>query len=187
MHARNEKKKTKSCGSNIPHPSPHNFSYAPSLTRLATQIQFRDPSPSDFWRSYASLSIHGRNNLRFEFDWTFLGFGSKRNLILIDRSSKTWLQRLLSLRSTAFRKMKYSGQYYLSSTSSYRCTLCFSETEITPLFSYFNLIFRRFPLFPRKSRNNGIGPRYPPPPRLPSRVSLGRGVPLGLLTAWPCF
>lgn len=131
-------------------PLPHNFSYAPSLTRLATQIQFRDPSPSDFWRSYASLSILGRNNLRFEFDWTFLSFGSKRNLILIDRSSKTWLQRLLSLRSTAFRKMKYSGQYYLSSTSSYHCTLCFSETEITPLFSYFNLIFRRFPLFASK-------------------------------------
>lgn len=72
------------------------------------------------------------------------------------------------------KKMKYSGQYYLSSTSSYHCTLCFSETEITPLFFLFQ--FDISPLstfFLEKAAIMESGhATSPPPPRLPSRVSL---------------
>lgn len=83
--------------------------------------------------------------------------------------------------------MKYSGQYYLSSTSSYHCTFCFSETEITPLFFLFQ--FDISPLstfFLEKAPMESDHASHPPPlplPSLPSRVSLGRGVPRGLLTA----
>lgn len=65
------------------------------------------------------------------------------------------------------KKMKYSGQYYLSSTSSYHCTLCFSETEITPLFFLF-----QFDISPLSTFFLESGHATPPPPRLPSRVSL---------------
>ena len=168
-----EKKKRKQSGSKIPHPSPHNFSYASSLTRLATQIQFRDPSPSDFWRSYASLSIHGRNNLRFKFDWTFRGFSSIRNFILIDRSSKTWLQSIsvTSIYCTPEnsskckkKRKKYSGEYYLSSTASYHCTFCFSETKITPLYFLFQFDISPLSTFFLEKAPMESDHANPPPP-----------------------
>ena len=175
-----EKKKRKQSGSKIPHPSPHNFSYASSLTRLATQIQFRDPSPSDFWRSYASLSIHGRNNLRFKFDWTFRGFSSIRNFILIDRSSKTWLQSISVTsiyctpeNSSKCKKKKRNIQANTTSVTPPLIIVLFAslKLKLNLFISYFNLIFRRFPLFsskkPQWNRTTLTAPPPPPPHAYP--------------------
>ena len=82
--------------------------------------------------------------------------------------------------------MKYSGQYYLSSTSSYHCTLCFSETEITPLFFLFQ--FDISPLstfFLEKAAIMESGHATPPPPPPPTLKGKSEGPLKG--KAWPCF
>lgn len=177
-------------------PLPHNFSYGLSLVRLPMQIQFPDPSPSEFWRSYASLSIHGQNNLRFEFDWTFCGFGSIRNLILIDRSSKTWLLSIsiISIYCTPENSPKRKKRNIQANTTSVAppfIIFLFASLKLkfTPLFFSFQFDISPLSIFfvEKAAMKSDHASHLPPPFRLPSRVSLGRGVPEAFSRPDPVF
>ena len=152
-------------------PLPHNFSYGPSLMRLPTEIQFRDPSPSDFWRSYASQSLDPwtTNNLRFEFDWTAsavygIWFSSTDRV-------KHDFRAFLSLRSTALWKTllnvkKWNIQANTTSVAPPFTIVLFASLKLKLhlFFSYFNLIFRCSPLFSSKKPQWNRTTLAPPPP-----------------------